>query len=342
MLALAAAGLAALTMGGLAMIAWRGVRAKPALERALTDGLGADWRASIDAGLAKRLRRRLPWAGIVLGVGVFVARPWQVRRVANIPYGDAGREHLLDVFHHRARRAGAPVLVHLHGGRFIGGRKSLETRVLLHRLARQGWVCVSANYRLSPGATFPDYVDDAKRVIAWVREHGQQYGADPSLVFVAGCSAGAHIASMTALTPNQPEFQPGFEGADTSVAAAIGLYGYYGLVDSRVALPSSPKAYVGDHAPPFLVVHGGNDTVVPAKWAREFVTALEGASASPVAYAELPGAQHGFDLVRSIRSEYVVDAVEAFAAWVRSSRLRHSSPDAPRPRRDAPTHPGNT
>ena len=103
-------------------------------------------------------------------------------------------------------------------------------------LASQGWVCISANYRLSPAAEFPDHLVDVKMVVAWVRAHAREYGADPNLVFVAGSSAGGNLASMAALTPNDPAFQPGFEHADTSVTAAVSLYGYYGAANL------SPKA----------------------------------------------------------------------------------------------------
>ena len=66
-------------------------------------------------------------------------------------------------------------------------------------------------------------------MLAWVREHGPEYGADPNVVFVAGSSAGGHLASMAALTANDRSLQPGFEHADTSVTAAVSLYGYYGV-----------------------------------------------------------------------------------------------------------------
>jgi acetyl esterase/lipase len=82
-------------------------------------------------------------------------------------------------------------------------------------------------------------VIDVKKVIAWARAHADEYGADPAFVVVAGSSAGAHLAATAALTANDPTFQPGFEEADTTVAAAVGLYGYYGSVDSDKAdMPS--------------------------------------------------------------------------------------------------------
>jgi acetyl esterase/lipase len=64
--------------------------------------------------------------------------------------------------------------------------------------------------------------------MAWIREHGHEYGADPSTLFLSGGSAGGHLSSIAALTQNDPRYQPGFEGADTSVTAVASLYGWYG------------------------------------------------------------------------------------------------------------------
>ena len=319
----AAFGLAVLTTVGLVVVAWRGLQAGPAVDHALSEGLGPGWRTAIDASMAARLRRHLPWARILFGP--FLVRRRDVERVANISYGDAGKRNLLDVYRHRSHPSDGPVLVYLHGGHFNSGRKNREARPLLYRLASQGWVCTSANYRLSPAAAFPEHHIDAKKVIAWAREHGHKYGADPAMLFVAGSSAGGHLAALAALTPNDPTFQPGFEHAETSVTAAICLYGYYGPLDSNERPPSSPQAYLGPHAPPFFVTHGDQDPLVPVEDARRFVQRLRSNSANPVVYAELPGAQHAFDPFHSIRFETVVDAIEAFAAWMRSREQAQKS-----------------
>jgi acetyl esterase/lipase len=309
-------GLAVLASAGLVVLARRALGTRPAVERALSEGLGAGWRDGVDAELAARLRRGSSLARILFAP---ILRRHAVERVANIRYGPAGRRNLLDLYRHRSHASGRPTLIYLHGGAFRFGSKRFGARHLLYRLASQGWVCVSANYRLLPAARFPAPLIDVKKVIAWVREHGREYGADPTAVFLAGSSAGGHLASLAALTPNDPVFQPGFEGADTSVAGAISLYGYYGPV--APGWPS-PVAYVKTNAPPFFVVHGDQDTLVIVEDARRFVEQLRARSSNPVAYAELPGAQHGFDLFRSRRFETVVDAIEAFAAWVRSTPPR--------------------
>jgi acetyl esterase/lipase len=306
---------AVVATAGLAVVVRRGLRAGPAVEHALADGLGSGWRAVIDPGLAVRLRRRLPLARIL--IRPFLTRRRDVERVANIRYGDAGKRNLLDVYRHRSRPSGAPILIHLHGGGYFSGRKNSQSLPLIYRFASQGWVCVSANYRLRPAVEFPNHLVDLKKVIAWVREHAHEYGGDPSTVFVSGSSAGGHLASIAALTPNEPVFQPGFEDADTTVTAVISLNGYYGSYYGQ-GLESSPLNYVKADAPPFFMAHGDLDTVVFVEGARLFAEKLRASSDNPVVYAELPGAQHAFDLFHSLRFEAVVDAAEAFAAWVRS------------------------
>ena len=91
--------------------------------------------------------------------------------------------------------------------------------------------------------------------------------------------------------------------------------------DDRAAWDlASPMSHVGPDAPPFFVLHGANDTVVPVEQARAFVDRLRDVSGQPVAYAELPRAQHAFDVLPSVRAHHAVRAVERFLAVVRSER----------------------
>lgn len=239
-----------------------------------------------------------------------------VRRVSGIRYGPAARRNLLDLY--RARTPGAvpgPVLIHLHGGGFRRGRRGFESRPLLHDLARRGWVCISADYRLHPHAVFPDFLIDAKRVIAWARANAGEHGGDPTRIVISGSSAGAHLALSAALTAGDPRFQPGFEDANTAVGGAVGFCGYYGPVDAaRQALPSAVHDHAHPDAPPIMVIHGDRDSHVPVEHARTLVRRLRAAGCDPVLFAELLGAQHSFDLLRSARFVMVIEAVEAFGA----------------------------
>jgi acetyl esterase/lipase len=317
---LAVLGLAALTACGLALILWRALLAGSVVACALRRDLGLDGTTGLSVG--RPASRRVPARTVFWPLPL---RARDVQRIANLSYGPAGRRNRLDLYRGRSHPAGAPVLIHFHGGHFRMGGKSREARALFYRLASHGWVCISADYRLRRGGRFPASQVDAKRAIAWARQHTAEYGADPSLLIVAGNSAGAHLASMAALTGNDPVFQPGFEHADTSVSAAVCLYGFYGNRDVAGPLPSSPHAYVRRDAPPFFVAHGDNDTFIPAERAESFVDALRYVSMNPVVYARLPGAQHSFDLLHSVRFQHVIDGIEAFTAWVRA---RHDPPSA--------------
>lgn len=283
-------GFAVVASAGLAVLRRRAAGTGPALERALDEGLGTGWRDGVEADLAARLRRRPSLARVLLAPISFRRRG--VERIANIRYGPARRGNLLDVYRDRTGRSGRPILIYLHGGAFRFGSKRFGARHLVYRLASHGWLCISANYRLrSSGPADP--LTDVRNVIAWARERAGEHGADPNAVFVAGSSAGANLALRTALDDN-----------GTTVAGVISLYGYYGSVASDRRTTD---------APPSFVVHGDSDTLVVADDARRFVEQLRVTSTNPVVYAELPGAQHGFDLFRSRRFETVVDAVEAFA-----------------------------
>ncbi|MFD7382576.1 alpha/beta hydrolase [Streptomyces anulatus] len=303
-----AVGVAAVAAGGLVVVALRGMRTASVVRTALDDVLGAGTGTS----------RRPPLARILLRP-VF-RRRGDVRRVGNIGYGDGGRRNLLDVYHHRARPEGGPVLIHFHGGHYDRGRKNTQSLPLLYRLASKGWVCVSANYRLRPDFPHPAHLIDAKKVIAWVREHAGEYGCAPgAAVFVSGSSAGGHMAAQAALTPGEPAYQPGFEEADTSVTAAVVLNGFLAeYFDGDPA--TSPVNLVRSDAPPFLVAHGDLDELVDTENPKALVTALRSVSGSPVVYVELPGAHHAFDLFHSFRFEALVDGIEDFAAWVLAGR----------------------
>ncbi|MGH9206967.1 MAG: alpha/beta hydrolase fold domain-containing protein, partial [Acidimicrobiales bacterium] len=216
-----------------------------------------------------------------------------IRRVRNIDYwGDGAYRHKLDILTRRAPPAEqAPVLVYIHGGGWVIGDKRQQGIPLMHELVQRGWLCVAVNYRLSPRATWPAHIVDCKRAVAWVRGNIAEYGGDPGFIAVSGGSAGGHLASLLALTPNEPEWQPGFEDLDTSVDACLPFYGVYdttgdpalsgaygtgmlGLLERRVMKASqadhparfekaSPHRRITPGAPPMFVFHGTNDTLVP-------------------------------------------------------------------------------
>ena len=275
----------------------------------------------------------------------FPPRHPEVERTRGIPFSDVGRKGLhLDVFRHISRPTRRPVILYVHGGAWMISNRDEQGLPLMHEMVSRGWVGVNADYRLSPRATFPDHLIDVKRAIAWVREHADEIGADPSFIAIAGGSAGAHLAALAALTPNQARYQPGFEDADTSVQAAVPIYGIYDVLDrerhhgytdfvkyfGRFVMKSTPEQdpdawhdaspidQVSPNAPPFLIVHGSHDTLAPVAGAKAFASKLHEVSKEPVGYAELPGTQHAFDVFPSLRTAYILDAIAKFLQRARA------------------------
>ncbi len=282
-----------------------------------------------------------------------LAMPFPVRRrgvvrLRNVRFAEMGGVRLrLDVVRPKVTPKGAPCLVYVHGGGWVIGQRQYQGLPLMMELAARGWVCFSVDYRLSPRATFPDHLVDVKRAIAWVREHGAEYGADPSFLVLAGNSAGAHLAALAALTPNEAEYQPGFEPADTHVDGCIGFYGVYDFrVDGNDHWPgrgmqrflerlvmkksldeargdfekASPIVRIHEGAPPFFLVHGTHDTLAPVKESRRFVERFREVARAPIGYAEVPLAQHAFEMFPSVRAAHVVLGVVAFAEHLRQAR----------------------
>jgi acetyl esterase/lipase len=263
--------------------------------------------------------------------GVKVTRDIVFRRVA-------GTILKLDVVAPDTDGTNRPAILQIHGGSWVMGDKREQGWPLLSHLAANGWVCFNLNYRLSPGATFPDHLIDLKAGLAWIREHAAEYDIDPDFIAVTGGSAGGHLAALMALTANDPEYQPGFENADTSLQAAVPIYGVYDFT-SRLGVNRLPfwyrrleqqimKAFQSEEpekfrraspidrvhpgAPPFFIIHGDRDTLAPVEEARYFADELRQRSKSPVIYAELAGAQHAFDLFCSPRTAHMLVAVLKF------------------------------
>jgi acetyl esterase/lipase len=249
----------------------------------------------------------------------------QRRRFVHAPavrYGPA-ESQLLDVWRlSELPRTPAPVLIFVPGGAWVHGSRTYQGAALMSHLAAAGWVCLAIDYRVSPQHRWPRHVMDVKAAIAWARANAERFGGDPHFVAIAGCSAGGHLASLAALTPGDHRFEGELPaGSNTSVDAAVSVYGRYdwhdrstperdGFVDflenivvqrryarhDDIYRDASPLLRMTDGAPPFFVVHGGSDFVIPVAQARTFVDRLRVTSRQAVGYLEVPGAQHGFDL----------------------------------------------
>jgi acetyl esterase/lipase len=264
-----------------------------------------------------------------------------------VHYGDSPAQ-VLDVWRRKDLPAHpAPVLIFVPGGAWVHGKSRGQGSALMSRLAEQGWVCLAIDYRVAPHHRWPRHITDVKTAIAWARANVDRFGGDRNFVAVAGCSAGGHLAALAGLTPDDPalaEHLP--DGADSSVDAVVGIYGRYDWEDrstlerqrfvdflERVVVrrsidrhpelfrDASPIARVHRHAPPFLVIHGSKDSVIPVAQAHSFVERLRAVSHSMVGYLELPGAGHGFDLIDGERAGVAAHATSLFLNHVYRTKV---------------------
>jgi acetyl esterase/lipase len=332
----------------LGLIHFRNLRSAEPLEAGLRAELGEDYRAvAATSQPAAAARRR---AG-VLRTGW--SRHHYVKRASTVRYGPHGRANLADIW----RRSDlpldgrAPVLLQVPGGAWAIGMRRPQGYPLMSDLAERGWICVSMAYRVSPRHTWPNHIVDVKRALAWVKENIADYGGDPDFVAISGGSAGGHLTALAALTPNDPQYQPGFEDADTSVVAAVPVYGRYDWFSDegtgrpefiaflqkfvvkkpfekfrQIYLDASPITRLRADAPPFFILHGTDDSIIPVDEGRVFAEALREVSTSPVAYSEAPHAQHAFDFFGSPRGHHAADAIEHFLSWVHATRAAQRAP----------------
>jgi len=321
-----------------------GFSAGAAVERALQAGLGEAYRNAVPAAARGRWREALRF------------RDWRkpaafahpdVEVIRGVPYGPVGVRQQLDIYRPRSiPPGGCPVLLQIHGGAWVIGDKAHQALPLMYHLASRGWICVAANYRLSPSVGFPVHLEDCKRALCWIRSKGGEYGMDTRFVAVTGGSAGGHLAALMGLTENRPELQTDNPGVDTSVQACVPFYGVYDFLarydqhqnrdvvirflKNRVLHESpeqnpalwdlaSPVTQIHEDAPPFMLVHGRIDSLAAINDGRTFAQRLRRTSRKPVVFAELPGAEHGFDCMHSPRTERVIDGVERFLDWVRAN-----------------------
>ncbi|MDT0201440.1 alpha/beta hydrolase [Nocardioides sp. AE5] len=332
--------LAAASTAGLVHVIRSSQQFKDGVEEALVEGIGVDYVERLDAAPSPA-ELATDWKSLVNPFRI-VSPDVEVTRdlVYNPETRSRGR---LDIYRPRGvDLAKAPVLLQVHGGAWTVGDKKQQGLPLMSHLASKGWVCVAINYRLAPRNPFPAQIIDVKRAIAWVKENIADYGGDPDYIAITGGSAGGHLTALAALTPNDPQFQPGFEDADTSVQVAVPHYGVYDFAGAtgiswatqmrdRFLAPrvvkkrwtenpeifeaGSPILRIGPDAPDFFVMHGTNDTLVAVEQARLFVSRLREVSDASVVYAEVPGAQHAYDIFNSVRCGHAVKAVDRYLHW---------------------------
>ena len=301
-------------LGGLALGGWSNWGGRVGVVLLVLSMLLLAWIMLRTLLSVRRLRRLVAGpvhrtTGVARLVGRPVPTPPGVRETLDVEW----RPGLtLDLIRPDDDRRELPVLVYVHGGGWTGGDPQRQARDLYHALALDGWVTLAIRYPFTPDVTVTEQIAVVRSAVAWARTHGPGRGIAPTTVILAGGSAGAHLATMAALTP---------EVDAERVDAVVAIYGVYdmanrnqqrahwGMIRRDVMLASvdeaperydavSPLVQISHDTPPMLIVHGTRDTLVPIGEAEQFVDALR-AAGRPVEFVRVGGAQHAFDAVSS-------------------------------------------
>jgi acetyl esterase/lipase len=240
----------------------------------------------------------------------------------DVQYGAAGERPLkLDVLRPRAESKDAcPVIVWIHGGGWSGGDKSSGLGLLLPFAQSGNYVCFSVGYRLSGEARWPAQIHDCKAAIRWIKSNGQKYNIDPNRIGVWGGSAGGHLVALLGTSggvkdlegqngsPDQSsriacvvdfcgpsDFPNFFKGTTRNKVADSAIRGLLGGTEEEKkteAVAASPVTYVSKDDPPFLIVHGNEDLIVPFAQAETLYNALKKAGADATRI-KIDGGGHG-------------------------------------------------
>lgn len=210
-----------------------------------------------------------------------------------------------------------PLILYIHGGGWVGGHTRHSGALAdfpkaLASLAAEGFTVASLEYRLADEANFPAQLQDSNAAIRFLRAHAADYRIDPKRVGVWGGSAGGHLAALTAVTCKDTALDPK-AGNDGCVQAAATWYGVFDftalgggrdgagqrLLGCNGPCPAdrlaavSPVTHIDGRDPPFLLIHGEDDKVVPVSQSRLGEAALKKAGV-PVAAIYIPGVDHSF------------------------------------------------
>jgi len=219
-------------------------------------------------------------------------------------------EHSLSLDVHRAQglAAGAPVVVFVYGGDWRTGRRE-DYRFVAQSLAKAGLLVFVPDYRKTPQVTFPAFVEDAAKAVAWSKHHAAEYGGDPSRIYLLGHSAGAHIVAMLG---TDGRFLQAVGMRPRDLAGVVGMSGPYDFLPltdpdlQQVFAPqtnwplSQPVNFVDGDEPPFLLFQGTADKTVRPRNSVSMAAKLR-AAGEPVQLQMIEGAGHVATLTGLVR-----------------------------------------
>jgi acetyl esterase/lipase len=224
-----------------------------------------------------------------------------------------------------------PAIVQIYGGAWQRGEPDDDAGFARY-LAARGYVVFAIDYRHAPRWTWPAQMEDVRTAFEWIHAHGAEYSADPSRLAVMGRSAGAQLALQSAYGPNAVpvravasyygpvDLTEGYRRPpqpDPLDVRAVDEAFLGGTPDSAPARyrDASPITYVTRRLPPTLLIYGGRDHIVEARFGRMLQERLL-ATGTSSALLEIPWAEHAFDAVpHGVSAQVALYYTERFLAW---------------------------
>ncbi len=207
------------------------------------------------SALAEKFRQDCKVSDMVRDAGL--TTPEDVERFDDIQYGPDAKWNVLDVYRPKKEAGPLPVIVSVHGGGWVYGDKELYQFYCMS-LAQRGFAVVNFTYRLAPEHKYPAQLEDVNRVMEWVLRQGEQYGFDREHIFLAGDSAGAHLAGIYSCICTNAGYAAGypFRVPEGFVPRALALNcGVYMPLPTREVPPSENEQV--DELPKELMPEGG-------------------------------------------------------------------------------------
>ena len=200
----------------------------------------------------------------------------------------------------------APVVIWIFGGSWKFGSRGYHLNV--RNLTRAGIAVAAIDYRLSGTAIFPAQLQDCQAAAQWLRENGARHGLDPARIAVAGESSGGHLAALLGTLEGRDRIRAVCAIYPVTDLVALGRQYAYGNpsdierllggpIEERLDLArsGSPVNHVGPATPPFLLIHGEKDSLVPisnSEWLNDRLQA-QGIETKLLV---VPGREHWFAL----------------------------------------------
>lgn len=263
---------------------------------------------------------------LLIGLSAQLSGAWTLPQAAgkvdrDVTYcSPGGVDQKMDIYYPQTRSdKAAPVAMFVHGGGWRAGNKGGGAGLpAVPLLTGRGYLVAAVNYRLAPEYKFPAQIEDVKCAVRFLRAHAKDYNLDPKRIGAFGGSAGGHLVALLGTADASAGFEGdgGFSGQSSRVQAVVDMFGptdltaAFGKPNNQLGMlgrivfgaesasdpvfkKASPVTYATKDDPPFLILQGEEDTLVPPEQSKILYDKLK-ATGVPATLVRVKHAGHGF------------------------------------------------